>query len=69
MVVRLAGTPSNPMLKVDQTKLVDVVDVYVGETAKNLVRLVDVTDAFDSILLFDEADSLFGRRADGERSS
>lgn len=57
------------MLKVDQTKLVDVVDVYVGETAKNLVRLVDVTDAFDSILLFDEADSLFGRRADGERSS
>ena len=32
-----------------------------GETAKNLVRLVDVADAFDSVLLFNEADALFGR--------
>ena len=53
--MRLAGTPSNPMLEVDQTKLADVVDKYVGETAKNLVRLVDVADAFDSVLIFDEA--------------
>ena len=42
---------------------------YVGETAKNLVRLVDVADAFDSILLFDEADDLFGRRTDGDGST
>ncbi|MCH7583395.1 MAG: hypothetical protein IIC72_12285 [Acidobacteria bacterium] len=55
VVLRLAGTPSNPMLEVDQTKLADVVDKYVGETAKNLVRLVDVADAFDSVLIFDEA--------------
>ena len=32
--------------------------MYVGETAKNLVRLVDVAGAFDSVLLFDEAASL-----------
>ena len=57
------------MLEVDQTKLADVVNRYVGETTKNLVRLVDVADAFDSVLLFDEADSLFGRRADGDGSS
>ena len=48
--------------------MADVVDKYVGKTAKNLVRLVDVADAFDSILLFDEADDLFGRRADGARN-
>ncbi len=68
VVVRLSGTPSNPMLEVDQTKLADVVNTYVGETAKNLVRLVDVADAFDSILLFDEADDLFGRLADCARN-
>ncbi len=68
VVVRLAGTPSNPMLEVDQTKLADVVNRHVGETAKNLVRLVDVTDTFESVLLFDEADSLFGRGTDGDRS-
>ena len=56
------------MLEVDQTRLADVVNTYVGQTAKNLVRLVDVADAFDSILLFDEADDLFGRPADGARN-
>ena len=55
VVVRLAGTPSNPMLEVDRTRLADVVDKYIGETEKNLVRLVDVDDTFDSVLLFDEA--------------
>ena len=69
VVLRLTGTPSTPMLEVDQTKLADVVNKYVGETEKNLVRLSDVADAFDSMLLFDEADDLFGRRADGDGSS
>ena len=68
VVVRLTGTPSNPMLEVDGNRLADVVNMYVGETEKNLVRLVDVADAFDSILLFDEADDLFGRPADGARN-
>ena len=63
--MRLAGTPSNPMLEVDQTKLADVVNRYVGQTAKNRVRLVDVAGAFDSIRLFDEVDDVFGRPADG----
>ena len=65
VVLRLAGTPSNPLLEVDGNRLADVVNMYVGEPEKNLVRLVDVADAFDSILLFDEADDLFGRPADG----
>ena len=69
VVLRLTGTPSKPMLEVDQTRLADEVDIYVGETEKNLVRLVDVADAFDSILLFDEADDLFGRPADCRRNS
>ena len=68
VVVRLTGTPSNPMLEVDQTNLADVMDVYIGETQKNLVRMLDIADAFDSILLFDEADDLFGRSADGARN-
>ena len=69
VVVRLAGTPSTPLMEVDRNRLGDIVDMYVGETAKNLVRLVDVADAFDSMLLFDEADDLFGRPADGDGSS
>ena len=56
------------MLEVDQTNLADVMDVYIGETQKNLVRMLDIADAFDSILLFDEADDLFGRSADGARN-
>ena len=69
VVVRLAGTPSKPMLEVDQTKLADIVNRYVGETEKNLVEMFDAAVGANSVLLFDEADALFGRRADGERSS
>ena len=43
------------MLEVDRTRLAGAVNKYIGETEKNLVRLVDVADAFDSVLLFDEA--------------
>ena len=37
---------------------------YIGETEKNLVRVVDTVDGSDSVLLFDEADGLFGQRTD-----
>lgn len=39
-----------------------VVSKYIGETEKNLSRIFDSADG--SILLFDEADALFGRRSE-----
>ena len=39
-----------------------VVSRYVGETERNLRRLLAAVEELDAILFFDEADSLFGRR-------
>jgi SpoVK/Ycf46/Vps4 family AAA+-type ATPase len=41
-----------------------VVSKYIGETEKNLERLFAEAEAKDAILLVDEADALFGKRAD-----
>ena len=41
-----------------------IVDKYIGETEKRLAALFDAADATDAILLFDEADVLFGRRTE-----
>jgi len=41
-----------------------MVDKYVGETEKNLQRLFDEADRVDAVLLFDEADSIFGKRSE-----
>jgi SpoVK/Ycf46/Vps4 family AAA+-type ATPase len=38
------------------------VSKYIGETEKNLGRLFDAAENSASILLFDEADALFGKR-------
>ncbi|HEX2196219.1 MAG TPA: ATP-binding protein, partial [Actinomycetota bacterium] len=43
--------------------LASVVDKYVGETEKNLDRIFDEADRVDAVLLFDEADALFGKRS------
>jgi hypothetical protein len=40
-----------------------VVDKYVGETEKNLDRIFDEADHVDALVLFDEADALFGKRS------
>jgi len=50
-----------PMFRVN---LAQVVDKYIGETEKNLERIFDAADASDTILFFDEADALFGRRTE-----
>jgi len=50
-----------PMYRVN---LAQVVDKFIGETEKNLERVFDAADASDSILFFDEADALFGRRTE-----
>ncbi|MGH2674144.1 MAG: ATP-binding protein [Actinomycetota bacterium] len=44
--------------------LSSVVDKYIGETEKNLRRLFDAAEEGGAILLFDEADALFGRRSE-----
>ena len=41
-----------------------VVSKYIGETEKNLARIFDAAEAGGVILLFDEADALFGKRSE-----
>jgi hypothetical protein len=41
-----------------------VVSKYIGETEKNLRRIFDAAEAGGVILLFDEADALFGKRTE-----
>jgi hypothetical protein len=41
-----------------------VVSKYIGETEKNLSRIFDVARDGAAVLLFDEADALFGKRSD-----
>lgn len=44
--------------------LSQVVNKYIGETEKNLRRVFDAAEEGGAILLFDEADALFGKRSD-----
>jgi AAA+ superfamily predicted ATPase len=41
-----------------------VVSKYIGETEKNLERVFRAADQGDAVLLFDEADALFGKRSE-----
>ncbi|QTF94225.1 ATP-binding protein [Halomonas sp. BM-2019] len=54
-----------PLYRVD---LSSVMNKYIGESEKNLAALLDRAAAIDAVLLFDEADSLFGRRTDARQS-
>jgi AAA+ superfamily predicted ATPase len=44
--------------------LASVVSKYIGETEKNLRKLFDAAEDGGAILLFDEADALFGKRSE-----
>ena len=44
--------------------LSQVVSKYIGETEKNLRRVFDAADDGGAVLLFDEADALFGKRSE-----
>jgi SpoVK/Ycf46/Vps4 family AAA+-type ATPase len=44
--------------------LSQVVSKYIGETEKNLRQVFDAADEGGAILLFDEADALFGKRGE-----
>ncbi|RYZ03500.1 MAG: ATP-binding protein [Myxococcales bacterium] len=49
------------LIRVD---LSQVVSKYIGETEKNLARIFDAADRGGCVLLFDEADALFGKRSE-----
>jgi hypothetical protein len=53
-------------LKLDlfRIDLSQVVNKYIGETEKNLRRVFDAAEEGGAILLFDEADALFGKRSE-----
>ncbi len=50
-----------PLYRID---LSAVVSKYIGETEKNLRKLFDAAEDSGAVLLFDEADALFGKRSD-----
>lgn len=62
---RLATVLGAPLFRVD---LSAVMNKYIGESEKNLGRLLDEAAALDVILLIDEADALFGRRGEGKET-
>ncbi|MGW3011132.1 ATP-binding protein [Streptomyces sp. NPDC001219] len=45
-----------------------VVDKYIGETEKNLEKIFSEADRTDAVLLFDEADAVFGKRSEVKSS-
>lgn len=57
----LAGELRLDLYRID---LSSVVSKYIGETEKNLRRLFDAAEEGGAILLFDEADALFGKRSE-----
>jgi SpoVK/Ycf46/Vps4 family AAA+-type ATPase len=50
-------------LELYQVDLSKVVSKWVGETEKNLARIFDGAEQGHALLLFDEADALFGQRS------
>lgn len=59
----IANALGLPLYRIDTST---IVDRYVGETEKNLMRLFEEAAASRAALLFDEADSLFGKRIDAQ---
>jgi ATPase family associated with various cellular activities (AAA)/Winged helix domain, variant len=57
----VAGDLSLDLYRVD---LSQVVSKYIGETEKNLRRIFDAAESGGAVLLFDEADALFGKRSE-----
>src|SRR5262249_35465191 len=57
----LAGELRLDLYRID---LSSVVSKYIGETEKNLRRIFDAAEEGGAVLLFDEADALFGKRSE-----
>jgi AAA+ superfamily predicted ATPase len=62
----MAGEVLSNELRLDlyRIDLSQVVSKYIGETEKNLRRVFDGAEGGAAILLFDEADALFGKRSE-----
>ena len=61
----IAGALGIDLFKVD---LSSVISRWVGETEKNLKEIFDAAEGGSSVILFDEADALFGSRGDVKSS-
>ncbi len=60
-----AGVLANELnLDLYKIELSAVVSKYIGETEKNLQQIFDAAESGGVILLFDEADSIFGKRSE-----
>ena len=57
----VAGELGLDLYRID---LSQVVSKYIGETEKNLRRVFDAAEEGGAVLLFDEADALFGKRSE-----
>lgn len=62
----LATRMGLPLYRVD---LASVTSKYIGETEKNLAQLLARAEHAEVVLLFDEADSMFGKRTDVKESN
>ena len=62
MAVHVLSSMLNlPLYKID---LSQVVDKYIGETEKKLEEIFNLAEKSNTILFFDEADSIFGKRSE-----
>lgn len=55
-------------LEVYRVDLSGIVSKWVGETERNLKRVFDAAEATSSIIIFEEADALFGKRSEVRES-
>jgi hypothetical protein len=62
----IAGQLATPLLRVDLSR---VVSKWVGETEKNLEAVFSEAEESQAVLLFDEAESLYGKRAEVRHGS
>jgi ATP-dependent Clp protease ATP-binding subunit ClpA len=56
-------------LELYQVDMAKITSKYIGETERNLAALFDAAEAGHAVLLFDEADSLFGKRTEVKSSN
>jgi SpoVK/Ycf46/Vps4 family AAA+-type ATPase len=57
----IANELNLPLYRIDVGR---IVSKYIGETEKNLRRVFESAELSDAVLLFDEADALFGKRTE-----
>jgi SpoVK/Ycf46/Vps4 family AAA+-type ATPase len=55
---------NEPILDIHRIDLSSIGSKYIGETEKNIDRTFGRAEANNTVLFFDEADSLFGKRSD-----